>query len=148
MKKYILLFLTLIFSVAQVAAQQVSRASEWSDENSTMLYGLKDRSTDEWVVKPQYFDALYLGTYEGVYYYGLQNADKLWGVISSEDFTKMKVEHQYDMLNEVILRRRGIPIVIVRKGALWGVSRSIQILVQRSLKLSIPLLLVVETSPC
>lgn len=120
MKKYILLFLTLIFSVAQVTAQQVSRASEWSDENSTMLYGLKDRSTDEWVVKPQYFDVLYLGTYEGVYYYGLQNADKLWGVISSEDFTKMKVEHQYDMLNEAILLRRGIPIVIVRKDALWG----------------------------
>lgn len=120
MKRYILLFLTLIFSVAQVTAQQVSRASEWSDENSTMLYGLKDRSTDEWVVKPQYFDALYLGTYEGVYYYGLQNADKLWGVISSEDFTKMKVEHQYDMLNEAILLRRGIPIVIVRKDALWG----------------------------
>ena len=110
----------MVICVAQSYAQQIRPASEWSDENSTMLYGLKDRSTDEWVVKPQYSSALYLGVYEGTHYYGLQNVDKLWGVISSQDFTKMKVEHQYDILNEAILLRRGIPIVIVKKGTLWG----------------------------
>ena len=120
MKKNILLLAVMVICVAQSYAQQIRPASEWSDENSTMLYGLKDRSTDEWVVKPQYSSALYLGAYEGTHYYGLQNVDKLWGVVSSQDFTKMKVEHQYDILNEAILLRRGIPIVIVKKGALWG----------------------------
>lgn len=123
MKKLLLLFAILISGVAELSAQQVKPAHESTYRNSRYetFYGLKDITTDKWVVNPVYKKADYMGSYEGVHYYALLNMDNLWGFITSKDFSKMKVHHVYADYDCGIFRQIQSPVVVVKKGNMWGV---------------------------
>ena len=123
MKKLLPLFAILISAVAELSAQQVKPAYESKYINSTYetFYGLKDITTDKWVVNPVYKRADYMGSYEGVHYYALLNMDNLWGFITSKDFSKMKVDHIYADYDCGTFRSIQAPIVVAKKGNMWGV---------------------------
>lgn len=121
MKKLFLLIAILVIAAGQLAAQTVSICSEYSSKYNKTLYGLKDNITGKWVVSPNYPNICNIGSYQGEYYYGLMNYDRLWGIITSKDFSKLKVNHQFDEIQQATVRQSGVPILLVRKGALWGV---------------------------
>lgn len=121
MKKTFLLIAILVIAVGQLAAQTVSICSEYIPKYNKTLYGLKDNITGKWVVSPNYPNICKIGSYQGEHYYGLMNYDRLWGIITSKDFSKLKVNHQFDEIQYATVRQSGVPILLVRKGALWGV---------------------------
>ena len=123
MKKLLLLFAILISGVAELSAQQVKPVHESTYRNSRYetFYGLKDITTDKWVVNPVYKRANYMGSYEGVHYYALLNMDNLWGFITSNDFSKMKVKHIFADYDCGTFRQIQSPVVVVKKGNMWGV---------------------------
>ena len=121
MKKLFLLIAILVIAVGQLAAQTVSICSEYIPKYNKTLYGLKDNITGKWVVSPNYPNICKIGSYQGEHYYGLMNYDRLWGIITSKDFSKLKVNHQFDEIQYATVRQSGVPILLVRKGALWGV---------------------------
>ena len=118
MKRLILLFAAIIFSVVHLSAQQVVPSAQWFQSQSRSLYGLKDTSTGKWVVTPQYLDVSYIISYEDVDYFGVKSMKGLWGVISSSDFSKLKVPHMYDDIHSI--KFLGAPIIIVQKESRWG----------------------------
>ena len=120
MKKLFLLIAILVIGAGQLAAQSVTPSSEYSSKYQKTLYGLKDTRTGKWVVSPNYLAVDKLGSYQGVYYYGLMNHDRLWGIVSSKDFSKMKVSHQFNEIQRGTMQSSGVPVILVRKGANWG----------------------------
>lgn len=120
MKRLLLLLAVLVVACVEMSAQYVSTASEYSNTYKRTLYGLKNNSTGKWAVSPKYLAIEFMGTYEGVQYYALMDMNRQWGFMTSKDFTKMKVPHQFDAVIRSVFTHAGVPIVEVKKGALWG----------------------------
>lgn len=81
-------------------------------------YGLKNFETGQWVVKPVYNDARYLGSYEGRHYYGVRTEDNLWGFFRSDDFSKYHISPRFAAITWWAWR---FPVVGVQVGGNWGV---------------------------
>ena len=122
MKKLILIFTLILSACVSVFAQEVVPRHEYRAEVNKEYYGLYNERTKKWVVQPQYRSSTYLGSYEGVHYYALKNWDNLWGIITSEDFSKMKIGHVFSDIygGREFKHAGGIPQLGVQKGTNWG----------------------------
>ena len=114
MKRLLLLLAVLVVTCVEMSAQYVSTASEYSNTYKRTLYCLKNNSTGKWAVSPKYLALEFMGTYEGVQYYALMDMNRQWGFMTSKDFTKMKVPHQFDAVIRSVFTHAGVPIVEVK----------------------------------
>ena len=123
MKKLISAVAVILIACASSFAQQVRPREEYRASINKSFYGLYNECTQTWVVQPKYSSAKYIGSYEGVHYYALKNDDNLWGFMTSDDYSRMKVGHKfsdfYDSSSRFTLAG-GLPVVPVKRGSDWG----------------------------
>lgn len=124
MKKLILIFTLILSACVSVFAQEVVPRYEYRAEVGKSYYGLYNERTKKWVVQPQYQVISYIGSYKGIHYYAVQNWDQLWGFMTSEDFSKMKVKFKYDHYERLWwypIQGGTIPIVEINKEGNVGI---------------------------
>jgi len=123
MKKLISAVAVILFTCASLFAQQVRPREEYRASINKSFYGLYNERTQTWVVQPKYSSAKYIGSYEGVHYYALKNDDNLWGFLTSNDYSRMKVGHKFSDFHDSSSRfilAGGLPVVPVKRGSDWG----------------------------
>lgn len=123
MKKLISAVAVILFTCASLFAQQVRPREEYRASINKSFYGLYNERTQTWVVQPKYSSAKYIGSYEGVHYYALKNDDNLWGFLTSDDYSRMKVGHKFSDFHDSSSRfilAGGLPVVPVKRGSDWG----------------------------
>ena len=124
MKKLILIFTLILSACVSMFAQEVVPRYEYRAEVGKSCYGLYNERTKKWVVQPQYQVISYIGSYKGIHYYAVQNWDQLWGFMTSEDFSKMKVKFKYDHYERLWwypIQGGTIPIVEINKEGNVGI---------------------------
>lgn len=113
----IVFFLTLIVFSLHLAAQEVSAAYSPSDDGT----GLYNNRTKTWAVSPKYKQITYIGSYNGVFYWAVRSkSNDLWGVISSDNFSRYRVSPMYTNFNYDIRSFASVPVIAVQKNTDWG----------------------------
>lgn len=118
--------LTLLFCLAIAGislAQEVVPERDYDQTTREYLWGFYNKRTDRWIVRPKYKTIEYkrdYNTYEGVYYYIVQQTNGLCGVVNSKNLDRFCVSPIFSAI-EMPFMFSTVPVISVRKNSDWGV---------------------------
>lgn len=123
MLKKIVLFVGALICSLYIGAQEVKPQYDFK----TSKWGLFNERVQQWVLRPTFSDVKYMGAYNGVRYFKVQNPEtNLWGIISSDNYNEMrvpfyfnKIVNSYDFYSDNY-SFPVVPLIGVQKNADWG----------------------------
>ena len=122
MKQKVLFVLAALLLIGNICkAQEVDwKYNEEYNSRYPRKWGLYNKRTNQWVTNNWYSEvAQYLtANYDGVYYYLAQGNNGLWGIISSNNYSKWYVANNYSDIRMSKVKLLGI--IEVKKGQDWG----------------------------
>ena len=96
MKKLIITIIIVCMAATGCLAQEVVCRGLYNGSIGKTEWGLYNNRTQQWVVANKYKAARYIGCYDGVHYYMLQDfTTNFWGIISSKNYNQWFYSPQF-----------------------------------------------------